>query len=91
MRAMSASTSGLSLGRVRVDVSHEKIHVRDSDAVGGGPKNKIDCFSRVITVEGEVSEELAAKIEEIAGKCPVHRTLEARSEVRTEVRSATAA
>ncbi|HEY9234226.1 MULTISPECIES: bifunctional alpha/beta hydrolase/OsmC family protein [Phenylobacterium] len=86
-----AQMKGLSLGRVRVDVSHEKIHVRDSDAVGGGPKNKIDCFSRVITVEGEVSEDLAAKIEEIAGKCPVHRTLEARSEVRTEVRSATAA
>lgn len=86
-----AQMKGLELGRVRVDVSHEKIHVRDGDAVAGVPKSKIDCFSRVITVDGEVTEELAAKIEEIAGKCPVHRTLEARSEVRTEVRSATAA
>jgi uncharacterized OsmC-like protein/pimeloyl-ACP methyl ester carboxylesterase len=85
-----AQMKGLELGRVRVDVSHEKIHVRDGDAVAGVPKSKIDCFSRVITVDGEVSEELAAKIEEIAAKCPVHRTLEARSEVRTEVRSASA-
>lgn len=85
-----AEMKGLDLGRVRVDVSHEKIHVRDGDAVAGAPKSKIDCFSRVITLEGEVSEELAVKVEEIAGKCPVHRTLEARSEVRTEVRSALA-
>ena len=82
-----AGMKGLELGRVRVDVSHEKIHVRDGDAVAGTPKSKIDCFSRVITVDGDLSEELAAKIEEIAGKCPVHRTLEARSEVRTQVLS----
>lgn len=85
-----AGMKGLDLGRVRVDVSHEKIHVRDGDAVDGGKAGKIDCFSRVITVDGEISSDLAAKIEEIAGKCPVHRTLEARSEVRTQVRSAEA-
>lgn len=86
-----AQRKGLDLGRVQVDVSHEKIHVRDgvagADAPAGG---KIDCFTRVISIDGEVSDELAAKIVEIAGKCPVHRTLENGSQVRTEVRRAPA-
>lgn len=82
-----AARKGLSLGRVQVDVSHEKIHVRDGVAGADQPaRPKIDCFTRVITVDGEVGEELAAKIAEIAGKCPVHRTLENSAQVRTQVR-----
>ena len=72
-----AERKQIELGRVQVDVSHEKIHVR---------AGKIDCFTRVISVEGEVPGELAGKIVEIAGKCPVHRTLENGSQIRTEVR-----
>jgi len=34
-----------------------------------------------------MTEDMRAKVAEIAGKCPVHRTLEARSMVETKVRS----
>lgn len=77
------------LGHVTVDVSHAKIHAKDceectdDERAGGG---RIDRFERVITVEGELSPELADKIEEIANKCPVHRTLEGRAKVKTIVR-----
>lgn len=82
-----AERKGLKIGRVQVDVSHEKIHVRDGVAGADTPAvGKIDCFTRVISIEGELSDDLAAKIVEIADKCPVHRTLENGSQVRTEVR-----
>jgi putative redox protein len=84
-----AERKGLKIGRVQVDVSHEKIHVRDGVAGADTPAaGKIDCFTRVISIEGELSDDLAAKIVEIADKCPVHRTLENGSQVRTEVRRA---
>lgn len=80
-----AERKQLDLGRIQVDVSHEKLHVRDG--VAGGENGKIDCFTRVISVDADMSEDTRAKVVEIAGKCPVHRTLEARSMVETKVRS----
>ncbi len=80
----------LTLGRVSVDVSHAKIHAKDceecteSERSGSG---RIDRFERVISIDGEVTEELRGKIAEIADKCPVHRTLEAVAKIKTVVRS----
>ncbi|WP_306118115.1 MULTISPECIES: alpha/beta fold hydrolase [unclassified Roseitalea] len=78
----------LDLGRVTVDVSHAKVHARDCADCTEESKNgkgKIDRFERVITVDGNVPPELADKLEEIANKCPVHRTLEAHATVVTRV------
>lgn len=85
---MYARHKKLTLGRVSVDVSHAKIHARDcaecteSEQAGDA---RIDRFERVISVEGEVPAELRDKIAEIAGKCPVHRTLESVAKVSTSV------
>ncbi|TIY06701.1 MAG: OsmC family protein, partial [Mesorhizobium sp.] len=79
----------LTLGRITVDVSLAKIHARDCEECTEperGSGAKIDRFERVISVEGEVSDELRAKIIEIAAKCPVHRTLETVAKVATVVR-----
>lgn len=75
----------LQLGRVTVDVSHGKVHADDCKDCGEGKTGKIDRFERTISVEGEISPELQGKLEEIAGKCPVHRTLEAEAAVVTRV------
>ncbi len=82
---MYADFKKLKLGRVSVDVSHGKIHADDCADCGEGRTGKIDRFERVITVEGEISPDLQDKLEEIAGKCPVHRTLEAEAVVVTRV------
>ena len=50
-----------------------------------GQTGKIDRFERVISVDGGLDSSLAEKLIEIAGQCPVHRTLEARSAVVTRV------
>jgi uncharacterized OsmC-like protein/alpha-beta hydrolase superfamily lysophospholipase len=78
----------LALGRLAVNVTHGKLpaeHCQDCGEVAEGRTGKIDRFERVISVEGGVDAATAAKLSEIAGKCPVHRTLEARSAVVTKV------
>ncbi len=82
---MYADFKKLQLGRVTVDVTHGKVHADDCKDCGEGKTGKIDRFERTISVKGEISEELRDKLEEIAGKCPVHRTLEAEAAVVTKV------
>ncbi|MEM9104837.1 MAG: alpha/beta fold hydrolase [Pseudomonadota bacterium] len=85
---MYADRKKADLGRITVDVAHAKIHAddcadcTDEQLEKGG---RIDRFERTISIDGPVSEGLRDKIEEIADKCPVHRTLESSSAVATEV------
>lgn len=69
------------LTHVRVDVSHSKVHAEDCAECDKGAK--IDVFQRAITLEGDLDEEQRARLLEIADKCPVHRTLEATSHIKT--------
>jgi uncharacterized OsmC-like protein/uncharacterized protein (DUF302 family) len=76
------------LGRLAVRVKHGKLpveHCNDCGEAAEGRTGKIDRFERMITVEGGVDPTLADKLIEIAGKCPIHRTLEARSAVVTRI------
>ena len=85
---MYAARKKLILGRVSVDVMHGKVaadHCSDCGEAAEGGGGKIDRFERVISVEGEIDEALRDKLVEIAGKCPVHRTLEHASAVVTRV------
>jgi putative redox protein len=78
----------LALGRLTVSVRHGKApaeHCADCGEAAEGRTRKIDRFERVISVEGGVDAAGADKLIEIADKCPVHRTLEARSAVVTKI------
>ena len=78
----------LALGRLTVRVSHGKVpveHCEDCGEAVEGRTGKIDRFERTISVEGGADAALADKLIEIAGKCPVHRTLEAGAAVVTKV------
>lgn len=87
---MYAGHKKMQLGLISVEVSHGKVaadHCADCGEAADGRGGKIDRFERVISVEGEVDEALRDKLVEIAGKCPVHRTLEHTSAVVTRVDS----
>ena len=76
------------LGRITVEVSHDKIHANDCADCDDDLKSKggkIDQFKRLIRIEGGAGGLDEAKIIEIADKCPVHRTLEAEGIVVTEL------
>ena len=78
----------IELGRLTVAVSHGKVpveHCHDCGEAIAGRTGKIDRFERVISAAGGVDKALADKLIEIAGKCPVHRTLDAGAAVVTRV------
>ena len=79
---MYARRKGWPLTHVSVDVSHDKVHAQDAGHAG---EHKIDGFHRVITLVGDLDAEQRAKLLEIADKCPVHKTLESVSHVKTEL------
>lgn len=87
---MYAQRKGLAIPRISVDVRHGKVpveHCEDCGKVAEGRVGKIDRFECEISVEGALAPEVADKLVEIAGKCPVHRTLEATSAVVTRLKA----
>lgn len=79
---MYARRKGWPLTHVSVDVSHNKVHAQD---MGPGGSNRIDEFTRLIRIEGDLSDEQRTRLLEIADKCPVHKTLEHGSKVVTRL------
>jgi putative redox protein len=73
---MYSNHKGFEFGRITTEVTHE----RDSEGPAGARQ---DIFKRIVKVEGVEDSGLREKIVEIAGKCPVHRTLERSSRIET--------
>jgi uncharacterized OsmC-like protein/alpha/beta superfamily hydrolase len=82
---MYATHKNLDLGPITVDVTHGKVHAADCVDCAEGRKGRIDRFERTICVAGPLPADIDDKLVEIAGKCPVHRTLEASSVVVTRI------
>ncbi len=66
---------------VSVEVTHDKVHA--ADAAGDAGQSKVDQFNRQIRLTGDLDAEQRQRLLEIADKCPVHRTLEKSSRVKT--------
>jgi len=71
------------LAHVWVDVMHDKMHAQD--AGNSGAAAKVDHFTREIHLEGALDADQRQRLLEIADKCPVHRSLEARSHIVTKL------
>jgi len=80
-----AERKGWQLPPYTVEVRHTKVHAEDCLSCAEGRSGKIDQFVRWITFETDPGATVTDKIAEIADKCSVHRTLEARSDVVTKV------
>jgi len=79
---MYARRKGWPLDHVSVDVTHDKVHAQDAEA---GEPRKVDRFHRAIRLSGDLDEAQRGRLREIADKCPVHQTLERRSEIATDL------
>jgi len=80
---MYARHKGLDVERVTCEVGHDRIHAEDCDDCES-TSGKIDRLTRLIRIEGELSDDQRHRMLEIADRCPVHRTLE--NEIRVETR-----
>lgn len=74
------------LAAVRVELDHSRVHAQDCQ----------DCETREgfvseirlrLTLEGELTPEQRQRLLEIAGKCPVKRTLEGEIKIRSQLAS----
>lgn len=82
---MYADRKELELGAISVTVDHKRVHARDCAECAEGRDGYVDRFERTIRIAGGLAPSLSEKVAEIAGKCPVHRTLERSSVVVTKV------
>jgi uncharacterized OsmC-like protein len=66
-----------------VDVTHDKMHAQDCETCEGGAK--IDKFTRLIRLDGDLDNAQRTSLMAIANKCPVHRTLEHSNLIETSL------
>ena len=70
------------LEEITVRLRHSKVHAADcSDCETRD--GMLDRIERDIHLAGPLTEEQRAKLIEIAGKCPIHRTLTSKIEIKT--------
>jgi len=82
---MYARSRGLPLEEVVVRLSHHKVHAEDCrDCVE--KDRQIDSFERELELHGELDEAQRQRLLEIAGRCPVHRTLTGEVRIETTLR-----
>jgi putative redox protein len=66
---------------VSVTVSHEKVHAADcrectQEEIAAAGTARIDVIRTELSVRGDLTLQQIERLHEIAGRCPVHRTLE---------------
>jgi len=79
---MYADRKELPLERVKVTLSHERIHADDCESCES-EKGYIALLRRTIELEGDLTEGQRERMMEIADKCPVHRTLKGEIVIET--------
>ena len=80
---MYARRKGWPLQAVGVNLDTHKIHARDCDDCESDPNTRVDVIELELTLQGELSAAQRQRLEEIATRCPVHRTLTTETKIRT--------
>lgn len=80
-----ARRKNLPLENITVSLRHSRIHAKDCEECET-KEGMLDRIDVEIQLTGPLTPEQHAKLMEIAGKCPVHRTL--KSEINIRLRSA---
>jgi uncharacterized OsmC-like protein/pimeloyl-ACP methyl ester carboxylesterase len=80
-----ARNKGWPLEEVVVRLFHGKVHAEDCRDCAE-KERQIDSFQREVELIGELDEAQRQRLLEIAGRCPVHRTLARESHIETSLR-----
>ncbi len=81
---MYANRKKWPLEGVETRLKHSKIHAKDCQECRS-ETGRIDVIEKEIEVQGPLSEEQRARLLEIAGRCPVHRTLTSETVIRSRL------
>ena len=83
-----AKRKGWPLKKVTVRLGQGRLHSKDCKECAEGTEGFIHRVERGVDLEGELSEEQRIRLQEIAHKCPVHKTLTSKiviSNRKTEI------
>ena len=78
---MYAKKKGWDLTNIEIELNHHKVHAKDC-ADCEQQTGYVDVIEKSIQVFGDLSDEQQERLVEIAGRCPVHRTLENSVKIR---------
>ena len=81
---MYARRKGWPLESVAVRLRHSKIYAKDCSECETR-QGMLDHIDREIHFEGDLSAEMIARLQDIANKCPVHRTLTSEINIQTRI------
>ena len=70
-----ARRKGWALQKVTVRLRQRRIHADDCAECAEGTEGYVHRIQRSVSFEGDLTEEQLARLQEIAHKCPVHKTL----------------
>ncbi len=70
---MYANHKGIDLHEVKVHLNREKRHAADAESLD--EKSKVEIIDLELELSGNLTDAQRARIAEIAGRCPVHKTL----------------
>lgn len=70
-----ARRKGWPLESVTVRLRQQRVHAKDCVECSRATEGFIHRIERSVTIKGDLSDEQRARLQEIAHKCPVHKTL----------------
>jgi len=70
-----ARRKGWPLDRVKVKLRQNRVHAEDCKDCERTKEGFVHRIERSVSIEGDLTEEQHARLQEIARKCPVHKTL----------------
>ncbi|HEX8283096.1 MAG TPA: OsmC family protein [Pyrinomonadaceae bacterium] len=70
-----ARRKGWPLERVRVRLRQRRVHAKDCAECESDSNDFVHQIERAVELDGDLDDEQRARLQEIAHRCPVHRTL----------------
>lgn len=77
---MYARRKGWDLAGVAVDLTHDRVHAADAGESETKPR-RVELIKRNITLQGDINDKQRERLLEIAGRCPMSRTLASETKV----------
>ncbi|MBX9637602.1 MAG: OsmC family protein, partial [Nitrosomonas sp.] len=81
---MYANHKQIDLQDITVELHHSRVHAEDCTGCEK-QKTQIDVITRTIQLRGNLSDQQRARLLEIANQCPVHKTLQNKIRIDTNL------